>query len=106
MYAIIKTGGKQYKVDKDDELKIEKLKGTGSGEKVEFDKVLLVKEDGEVKLGKPYLEDAAVKAEILEEGKDEKVTVFTYKKRKGHRRKLGHRQPYTKVRIDEISTST
>ncbi len=106
MYAIIKTGGKQYKVDKDDELKIEKLKDTGAGEKVEFDKVLLVNEDGEVKLGKPYLEDTAVEAEILEEGKDEKVTVFTYKKRKGYRRKLGHRQPYTKVRIDEISTST
>lgn len=104
MYAIIETGGKQYKVNKDDELKVEKLKDAGAGERVEFDKVLLVNEDGEVQLGKPYLEDTAVEAEIIEEGKEEKVTVFTYKKRKGHRRKLGHRQPYTKVRIDEIST--
>lgn len=104
MYAIIETGGKQYRVQRDEELKIEKLKGKGAGEKVQFEKVLLVNEDGEVELGKPYLDGAVVEGEILEEGKDEKVTVFTYKKRKGQRRKLGHRQPYTKVRIDNISS--
>ncbi len=104
MYAIIETGGKQYKVNKDDELKIEKLKGKGAGEQVQFDKVLLVNEEEDVELGKPYLEDVVVEGEVLEEGRDEKVTVFTYKKRKGERRKLGHRQPYTKVRIDDIST--
>lgn len=104
MYAIIETGGKQYRVQRDDELKVEKLKGKGAGEKIQFEKVLLVNEDGEVELGKPYLDEAVVEGEILEEGKDEKVTVFTYKKRKGQRRKLGHRQPYTKVRIDNISS--
>lgn len=103
MYAIIETGGKQYRVDEGDELKIEKLKGKGPGEQVQFDKVLLVNEDGEVELGRPYLEDATVGGEILDEGRDEKITVFNYKKRKGERRKLGHRQPFTKVRIDEIS---
>ncbi len=103
MYAIIETGGKQYRVSPQDELKVEKIKGKGAGELVEFDKVLLVKEEEGVSIGKPYLEDSVVEGEILEEGKEEKVTVFTYKKRKGQRRKLGHRQPYTKVRIDNIS---
>ncbi|MFW6104561.1 MAG: 50S ribosomal protein L21 [Candidatus Bipolaricaulota bacterium] len=104
MYAIIETGGKQYRVQRDDELKVEKLKDKGAGEKVQFEKVLLVNEDGEVELGRPYLDEAVVEGEILEEGRDEKVTVFTYKKRKGQRRKLGHRQHYTKVRIDNISS--
>ncbi|MEF8725680.1 MAG: 50S ribosomal protein L21 [Candidatus Bipolaricaulota bacterium] len=104
MYAIIETGGKQYRVQRDDELKVEKLKDKGAGEKVQFEKVLLVNEDGEVELGRPYLDEAVVEGEILEEGRDEKVTVFTYKKRKGQRRKLGHRQPYTKVRVDNISS--
>lgn len=104
MYAIIETGGKQYRVQKDDELKIEKLKGTGPGEQVQFEKVLLVNDEGEVKLGKPYLDQAVVEGEILENDREEKVTVFTYKKRKGQRRKLGHRQPYTKIRIDNISS--
>ncbi|MFW6071497.1 MAG: 50S ribosomal protein L21 [Candidatus Bipolaricaulota bacterium] len=104
MYAIIETGGKQYRVSEEDELQIEKLKGKGPGEEVRFEKVLMVKENGDVQLGRPYLEDTFVEAEIIEEGKEEKVTVFTYKKRKGHRRKLGHRQPYTKVRIDGIES--
>ncbi|MBS3739946.1 50S ribosomal protein L21 [Candidatus Bipolaricaulota bacterium] len=104
MYAIIETGGKQYRVQRDDELKVEKLKDKGAGEKVQFEKVLLVNEDGKVELGRPYLDEAVVEGEILEEGRDEKVTVFTYKKRKGQRRKLGHRQPYTKVRVDNISS--
>ncbi len=103
MYAIIETGGKQYRVTPDDQLKIEKLKGKGAGEVVEFDRVLLVSEDGSVKVGRPYLDDAVVEGEVIEEGREEKVTVFTYKKRKGQRRKLGHRQPYTKVRIDDIT---
>lgn len=104
MYAIIETGGKQYKVTPEDELKVEKLKGKGVGETVEFDKVLMVNDEEGVDVGKPYLEDSVVEGEIVEEDKEEKVTVFTYKKRKGQRRKLGHRQPYTKVRIDSISS--
>jgi len=103
MYAIIETGGKQYRVSPDEELKVEKIKGKGAGEMVEFDKVLLVKDDETLEIGKPYLEQSVVEGEIVEEGREEKVTVFTYKKRKGQRRKLGHRQPYTKVRIDSIS---
>jgi len=104
MYAIIETGGKQYRVTPDDELKIEKIKDKGVGEEVEFDKVLLVNGEEGTDIGKPYLEDSAVEGEIVEEDKEEKVTVFTYKKRKGQRRKLGHRQPYMKVRIDNISS--
>lgn len=104
MYAIIETGGKQYRVTPEDELKVEKLKGKGVGETVEFDKVLMVNDEEGVDVGKPYLEDSVVEGEIVEEDKEEKVTVFTYKKRKGQRRKLGHRQPYTKVRIDSISS--
>ena len=104
MYAIIETGGKQYRVEPDEELKVEKLKGRGVGEDVKFDRVLLVNDDGEVDVGKPYIDDAAVEGEIVEKDKEEKVTVFTYKKRKGQRKKLGHRQPYMKVRIDSISS--
>ncbi|MBS3786805.1 50S ribosomal protein L21 [Candidatus Bipolaricaulota bacterium] len=104
MYAIIETGGKQYRVTPEDELKVEKLKEKGVGETVEFEKVLLVNGEEGVDVGKPFLENSVVEGEIVEEGKEEKVTVFTYKKRKGHRRKLGHRQPYTKVRIDSISS--
>jgi len=104
MYAIIETGGKQYRVEPDEELKVEKLKGRGVGEEVKFERVLLVNDDGEVNVGKPYLDDTAVEGEIVEKDKEEKVTVFTYKKRKGQRRKLGHRQPYMKVRIDSISS--
>ncbi|MFB6290997.1 MAG: 50S ribosomal protein L21 [Candidatus Bipolaricaulia bacterium] len=104
MYAIIETGGKQYRVTPEEELKIEKLKGQGVGESVKFDKVLLVKKDEEIEVGKPYLEDSVVEGEIVEKDKEEKITVFTYKKRKGHRRKLGHRQPYMKVRVDNISS--
>lgn len=104
MYAIIETGGKQYRVTPEDELKVEKLKGKGVGETVEFDKVLMVNDEEGVDVGKPYLEDSVVEGEIVEEDREEKVTVFTYKKRKGQRRKLGHRQPYTKVRIDSISS--
>ncbi len=104
MYAIIETGGKQYRVEPEKELKIEKLKGKGVGETVKFDKVLLVNEDEGAEVGKPYLEDSVVEGEIVEKDKEEKVTVFTYKKRKGQRRKLGHRQPYMKVKINSISS--
>ncbi|MBS3735694.1 MAG: 50S ribosomal protein L21 [Candidatus Bipolaricaulota bacterium] len=104
MYAIIETGGKQYRVEPEEELKVEKLKGKGVGETVKFDKVLMVNDEGGVEVGRPYLEDSVVEGEIVENDKEEKVTVFTYKKRKGQRRKLGHRQPYMKVRIDSISS--
>lgn len=102
MYAIIKTGGKQYKVEPGAEIKIEKITGKTEGEEVEFDRVLLVRNEEDIAIGQPFLEEAAVQGEILGNGRDEKVTVFKYKKRKGQRTKLGHRQPYMKVRINEI----
>ena len=102
MYAIIKTGGKQYKVEPEAEIKIEKIKGKDEGEKVEFDRVLLVKNEEDLMIGQPFVEDAVVQGEILERDRDEKVTVFKYKKRKGQRTKLGHRQPYMKVKISDI----
>jgi len=103
MYAIIKTGGKQYRVEPEEELKIEKLKGREEGEEVVFDRVLLVKDDEDVNVGRPYLDEAEVAGEIVEKDRDEKVTVFKYKKRKGQRKKFGHRQPYMVVKINDIN---
>lgn len=102
MYAVIETGGKQYRVQEGDEFRVEKLGGQ-AGETVVFDKVLLISDDKGVKVGKPLVEGAKVEAEILENGKDKKVIVFKYKAKKGIRKKKGHRQPFTKVRINSIN---
>jgi len=100
MYAIFETGGKQYKVAVGDVLFIEKL---DAQESVTFDKVLaLGKDDGTV-LGSPLVAGAAVKAKVLKQGKAKKITVFTYKAKKNQKRKLGHRQPYTKIEIEAIT---
>ncbi|MCL2108662.1 MAG: 50S ribosomal protein L21 [Oscillospiraceae bacterium] len=101
MYAIIETGGKQYRVKEGDELYIEKLGVEGE---VSFDKVILVGKDDEITVGTPYVSGAVVKAVVVKEGKAKKLTVFTYKPQKGYKRKIGHRQPYTKVKIEEIIT--
>lgn len=101
MYAIIKTGGKQYRVSKGDIIKVEKL-GKSPGERIEINEVLAVKKDDEFKTGKPFVEGAKVVLRVIEEGKDPKVIVFKYKPKKNYRRKQGHRQPYTKVRVEEI----
>ena len=95
-YAIIETGGKQYKVGKDDELYVEKLK-LESGAEVSFKAVALFR-DGKISLG-----DFNVKASVLKNGKGKKITVFTYKAKKNCKRKMGHRQPYTKIKINSIS---
>jgi large subunit ribosomal protein L21 len=101
MYAIIETGGKQYKVQEGDVLYIEKLEA-GEGETVKFDRVLAVsKEDGLV-VGAPLVSGAAVSAKVEKQGKDRKIIVFKYKAKKNYRRKQGHRQPYTKVVIEKI----
>ncbi len=100
MYAIIETGGKQYRVEKDDIIYIEKLDAEVDQE-VTFDKVVAVS-NRTLKVGKPYVKDAFVKATVLKNGKGKKVTVFTYKPKKSSSRKMGHRQPYTKVQITEI----
>lgn len=100
MYAIIETGGKQYKVAKDDIIFVEKL-AVEEGSSVDF-KVVAVSNGENLVLGTPYVESAKVSAKVLKNGKGKKITVFTYKPKKGEKRKLGHRQPYTKVQIEEI----
>jgi large subunit ribosomal protein L21 len=101
MYAVVSTGGKQYKVSEGDVLRVEKIPGE-VGEEVSFDRVLLVSDGQDLTVGQPIVADAAVKARILEQGKAKKILVFKYKRRKRYRRKQGHRQPYTAVRIDSI----
>ncbi len=100
MYAIIQTGGKQYKVEAGDELLVEKLDAEVNAE-VEFD-VLLVADDAGVKIGTPVLDGVKAKAKVVEHGKGKKAIVFKYKPKKNIRTKRGHRQPYTKVEILSI----
>ncbi len=100
MYAIIRTGGKQYKVAVGDEVLIEKLDAE-VGAEVAFE-VLMISGDEGVQVGKPVVEGVSAKGEVLEHGKGNKVVVFKYKPKKNYRKKQGHRQPYTKVRISAI----
>lgn len=101
MYAIIATGGKQYKVAEGDIIKVEKL-GAEAGSTVSFDEVLAVN-NGEMKVGNPVVSGASVSATVIEEGKNRKVIVYRYKRKSGYHKKNGHRQPYTKVKIDKIN---
>jgi large subunit ribosomal protein L21 len=100
MYAVIKTGGKQYKVSAGDLLKVEKLEGA-VGDTIELDEVLMVGGE-EVKIGTPLLPNAKVTAQIVEQGKDKKILVFKSKRRKNYRKKYGHRQPLTRLKITNI----
>lgn len=99
MYAVIKTGGKQYKVSVDDEIFVEKLEGE-AGSQVTFEEVLAVSDDNGIVAGDVK---ATVTGEIVKQGKNKKVIVAKYKAKKGYRRKNGHRQPYTRVRISAIN---
>ncbi|MGB9905843.1 MAG: 50S ribosomal protein L21 [Candidatus Saccharicenans sp.] len=101
MFAVIKTGGKQYRVKVGDVLSVEKLEAE-KGQVVHFDQVLLLEDGSQVQVGTPYLEKARVAAEVLDDYKGEKVIVFKKKRRKGYRRKKGHRQLLTRVRISGI----
>lgn len=101
MYAIIETGGKQYKVQNGDVLFIEKL-DAAEDSKVVFDKVVALHNDKELKIGSPFLKTAYVDAQVLKNGKGKKIRVFTYRPKKGSKRTMGHRQPYTKVQIEGI----
>ena len=100
MFAVIETGGKQYKVSEGDVIFVEKL-GVEDGETVTFDKVLAVSGDSFV-VGAPYVANASVSAKVLKNGKSKKIVVFKYKAKKNEKKKMGHRQPYTKVEIVSI----
>ncbi len=101
MEAIIETGGKQYTVSENTILKVEKL-GKAKGDEVEFDKVLMVKGDDGVKVGKPFVEGVKVKGRVLREGRGKKIIVFKYKNKVNYHKKTGHRQPFTEVMIEKI----
>jgi large subunit ribosomal protein L21 len=101
MYAIIATGGKQYKVSEGDIITIEKL-GVEAGNEVVFDNVLAVS-DGELKVGNPTVSGATVKASVVKEGRAKKVIVYKYKRKTGYHKKNGHRQSYTQVKIEKIN---
>lgn len=102
MYAVIESGGKQHRVEPGEVLRLEKLEAE-AGSTVDFDKVMLVGEGEDVKIGTPYVEGGKVTAEVLSHGRGGKVTIIKLKRRKHHRRQGGHRQWFTEVKIKEIS---
>ena len=102
MYAILETGGKQYRVTAGETLRIERV-GTEAGQTLTFDRVLLVNRDGQVSVGAPTVPSASVVADVVEHVRGPKVTSFKMKRRKGHHRTVGHRQELTVVRIKEIN---
>lgn len=102
MYAVIETGGKQYKVSEGDVLFIEKLE-LEEGAEVTFDKVLVVADGENIKIGTPAVSGASVSASVVKNGKSKKIYVFKMKRKKNYRRKKGHRQPFTKVEIKKIN---
>lgn len=102
MYAIIETGGKQYKVSEGDVITVEKL-GVEAGSSFTFDKVLVVSNEGDLTVGAPYVAGASVAASVMGDGKAKKVIIYKYKPKKGFHKKKGHRQPFTKVQIGKIT---
>jgi len=102
MYAIFETGGLQFEVSEGDVLDVPRLPNP-PGEPIKFEKILLIKGDTEPLVGKPYVDNAAVEAEIVSQGKADKVIISTYKRRTKYRRKAGHRQPYTEIKINKIA---
>ncbi len=101
MFAVIETGGRQYKVAPGTAVNVDRLP-IEPGTTVEFDRVLMVGEEGRVTVGNPVVPNAKVLAHVLEHGRDEKIVVFRYKAKSNYRRRTGHRQPHTRVRITEI----
>lgn len=101
MYAIIKTGGKQFRVEEGNIINVEKI-NANADEQVEFNEILAVSKEGKLTIGTPVVEGAKVVGKVLEQGKDKKIIIFKYKPKKDYRRKQGHRQPYTKILIEKI----
>ena len=101
MYAIVEIAGQQFKVENDSKLFVHRL-SEDKGNKLEFDKVLLVQNDGKYKVGKPHVKDAKVKAEVVSHQKGEKVLIFKKKRRKGYQKLNGHRQQFTELKINDI----
>jgi len=104
MYAVIQTGGKQYRVAQGETLRVEKLLAS-AGDKLTFEALMLADDAGGVTVGKPLVAGASVQAEVLEQGLGEKIVIFKYRRRKNYRRKQGHRQPFTSLKITSISAS-
>ena len=102
MYAVIETGGKQYKVSEGDIIFVEKLE-VAEDSVITIDKVVALSSEAGLNVGTPYVDGASVSAKVLKQGKDKKVVVFKMKPKKGYRKKQGHRQPYTKIQIEKIS---
>ncbi len=102
MYAIVRTGGKQYRVEAGSTIYVERLEAP-VGEKVTLDEVLLVGGEGEIRVGSPSVDKASVVGTVLDQGRDRKIRVFKFKKRKHYRRTRGHRQSFTALRIDTIN---
>ncbi len=102
MYAIVETGGKQYRAEEGKIIRVEKLTAV-KGETIKFDRVLMLNSGEEMQIGKPYLEDLKVEGKVVGSGRGKKITVFKFKRKKNYRRKQGHRQPYTDVLINSIS---
>lgn len=102
MYAVIETGGKQYRVQEGDVITVEKLK-VEAGDSIEFDKVMVLSDGKEIQVGAPYLAETKVFGSVVENGKAQKVIIFKYKSKKDYRKKQGHRQPYTMVEITSLT---
>ncbi len=102
MYAVVQTGGKQYRVSEGDVITVEKLNAE-AGSTVELDQVLVIGEEGHLTVGKPFIDGACVSAEVVENGKGEKVVIFKYKAKKDYRKKQGHRQPFTRLQVKSIA---
>lgn len=102
MYAIFKTGGKQYRVSKGDIIFIEKI-NSNADDIVTFNDILLINDDNSLTVGTPFINNASISAKVIKNGKAKKIRVFTYKPKKNSKRLLGHRQPYTKIQIESIN---
>ena len=103
MYAVIATGGKQYRVQPGEIVRVEKLEPTGNAGSITFDQVLMIADGDNVKIGTPTVAGAKVTAEFVENGRGKKLLIYKYRRRKGYRRKTGHRQPFTAVKITAIA---